>query len=94
MKLRTVIVLSAALLIASPCLAYTVRGAGPCKDWVGGTDDRYWILGFLSGYNFAKNDQIMKGVDLKEIYSFITKYCKINPSDDLADASTAFINTH
>jgi len=74
--------------------AYTVKGAGKCKDWVGGIDDRFWVLGFISGNNYAHDDNVGKSVDASDIYRFISKYCEKNPGDDLADAAVGFINTH
>ncbi|MFT6509280.1 MAG: hypothetical protein ACJAVO_001311 [Parvibaculaceae bacterium] len=74
--------------------AYTVKQLGTCADWVGGPDDRFWILGFISGVNFAQDADHARGVEAKEIYKFVTKYCTKNPNHDLADATVAFISIH
>ena len=74
--------------------AYTVRGAGKCSTWVGGTDDRFWILGFISGNNYAKNANSGRGVEVDNIYRFVTRYCQQNAGDDLADAATAYLKTN
>lgn len=74
--------------------AYTVKQLATCDDWVGSPDDRFWILGFISGVNFAQDADHARGVEAKEIYKFVTKYCTKNPNHDLADATVAFIAIH
>ena len=86
--------LGALLGLASPAQAYTVKGMGTCKTWVGGVDDRFWILGFLSGANYEGNHYYGKDIEPDEIYRFVTRFCKENPNGDLADASVAFIHIH
>lgn len=85
-----------AVLAANPpqAAAYTVKQLGTCEDWVGGPDDRFWILGFISGVNFAQDADHARGVEAKYIYKFVTKYCTKNPNHDLADATVAFISIH
>jgi hypothetical protein len=94
MRSLVVLVATAAIFVGgafTSASAYTVKGMGECKTWVGGVDDRYWLLGFISGYNYAKDTNIAKGEDVDDIFKFITKYCKENPRDDLADAVTSWI---
>ena len=81
------------LLLAAPASAYSVKGAGECATWVGGEDDRFWVLGFISGYNFAKNAEVAKSETSNSIFQFVTRYCEERPKDDLADAATAYIKT-
>ncbi|MBV1933376.1 MAG: hypothetical protein KUG59_01700 [Parvibaculaceae bacterium] len=85
-----------AVLAASPqqATAYTVKQLSTCEGWVGSPDDRFWILGFISGVNFAQDADHARGVEAKEIYKFVTKYCAKNPNHDLADATVAFISIH
>jgi len=87
-------VLFAGLAVAAPATAYTVKGMGKCSGWVGGTDDRFWILGFISGSNYATNGDKGRNTNADDIYRFVTRYCQENPSDDLADAATAFLKIH
>jgi hypothetical protein len=87
-------ILAAGLSMAAPADAYTVKGMGKCTGWVGGTDDRFWILGFISGNNYATSGNAARDVDADEIYKFVTRYCKQNPGDDLADAMTAFLKVN
>ena len=84
----------ASAAVPQPASAYTVRGAGKCSTWVGGTDDRFWILGFISGNNYAKNANSGRGVEVDSIYRFVTRYCQQNAGDDLADAATAYLKTN
>lgn len=74
--------------------AYTVKGMGECNKWVGGIEDRFWLLGFISGYNYANNANVGEGVNPDEIYRFVTRYCRERRGDDLADAITAFIKVY
>jgi hypothetical protein len=100
MKLGRIIrCLAAALLFAGiaarvPASAYTVKGMGKCSGWVGGTDDRFWILGFISGANYATNGDKGRDINADDIYKFVTHYCQENVDDDLADAVTAFLKLH
>jgi len=73
--------------------AYTVKGMGKCKGWIGGEDDRFWLLGFLSGYNYAKDANVGRGVESGDIYKFVTRFCRERPGDDRGDAVTAYIAT-
>jgi hypothetical protein len=82
------------LAAVAPANAYTVKGMGKCSGWVGGTDDRFWILGFISGANYGTSGDTAKNIDANDIYRFVTRYCKEHPDDDLADATTAFIKTN
>ena len=84
-------VLLAGIVASLPAAAYSVKGMGKCTGWVGGTDDRFWILGFISGANYATDGDRAKSIDANEIFRFVTRYCKENPNDDLADATTAFL---
>jgi hypothetical protein len=81
-------------LTLSSAQAYTVKGMGECNKWVGGIEDRFWLLGFISGYNYANNANVGEGVNPDEIYRFVTRYCRERRGDDLADAITAFIKVY
>ena len=82
------------LMAAPSASAYTVKQMGTCAEWVGSPNDRFWVLGFISGVNFAQDADHARGIEAAEIYKFITRYCTQNPQDDLADASIAFITIH
>jgi hypothetical protein len=84
----------AGFLSLSSAQAYTVKGMGECNKWVGGIEDRFWLLGFLSGYNYANNANVGEGVNPDEIYRFVTRYCRERRGDDLADAISAFIKVY
>jgi hypothetical protein len=86
--------LFAACLPVTSASAYTVKGMGECSKWVGGIEDRFWLLGFISGYNYAKNANVGEGVNADEIYRFVTRYCRERRGDDLADAISAFIKVN
>lgn len=86
--------LAAAAPLATPAEAYTVKGMGKCSGWVGGEDDRFWLLGFISGYNYAKDANAGRGDTAETIYRWVTRYCKEKPSDDLADAITAYLRSN
>ena len=73
--------------------AYTTKGAGECSTWVGGLDDRFWVLGYITGHNNAMDKDVGKDVKPDEIYKFVTKYCKQNPADDLDDAMSSYVRT-
>lgn len=88
------ICVAAALTAPIPADAYTVRGAGKCATWVGGTDDRFWVLGFISGNNYARDANIGRNIDVNDIYRFVSRYCSQNPKDDLADAAVAYLRTN
>ena len=101
--MKKVSLLGAAMLLAimavfaatpQPATAYTVKQLVACSDWVGGSEDRFWILGFISGANFAQDADHARGIEANEIYKFVTKYCAKNPNHDLADATIAFISIH
>lgn len=78
----------------SPAEAYTVKGMGKCSGWVAGEDDRFWLLGFISGYNYAKDANAGRGDNAETIYRWVTRYCKEKPGDDLADAITAYLRAN
>jgi hypothetical protein len=86
--------LLAGCLSLSSAQAYTVKGMGECSKWVGGIEDRFWLLGFLSGYNYAKDGNVAEGVNPEEIYRFVSRYCRERRGDDLADAISAFIKVY
>ncbi len=73
--------------------AYTTKGAGECSTWVGGLDDRFWVLGYITGHNNAMDKDVGKDVKPDEIYKFVTNYCKQNPADDLDDAMSSYVRT-
>lgn len=87
------VILVASVSLAQHGLAYTVKGAGECSGWVGGEDDRFWVLGFISGYNAAKNADFGRGDAAEKIYRFVSHFCKERPNADLADAAMAYITT-
>jgi len=91
----SVLAVAATLWSVNPTqgFAYTTKGAGECSTWVGGLDDRFWILGYVTGHNNAMDKDVGQNVKPDEIYKFVTKYCKQNPADDLDDAMSSFVRT-
>jgi hypothetical protein len=82
--------------------AVTVRGARPCGTWIAEkpVGDRSaankswtrivaesWVVGFLSGYAVASNQEFLKGVDSEGLFIWIDNYCQKNPLNHIGDAS-------
>jgi hypothetical protein len=92
--LAAALALLSTVAVAPAVEAYTVKGMGKCSTWVAGEDDRFWVLGFISGFNYARSANVASSVKAEEIYRFITRYCKERPNDDLGDAITSFIRSN
>lgn len=92
--LAVVLTLLTTLSLAPAVEAYTVRGMGECSTWVAGEDDRFWLLGFISGFNYARSSKVSSGINIEVIFRFVTRYCKERPGDDLADAIISFIRSN
>ena len=76
--------------------AATIMGHYTCgsyiKDGVEGGNEfieyftLWWVKGFLSGVNWADDEELGKGIDDDSISLAIEKYCRDNPLKDTADA--------
>jgi hypothetical protein len=52
----------------------------------------YWFRGFVSGYNYASQDQAGTMPDSESLSLFIDKYCEKNPSKPFIGAVFPLIN--
>jgi len=90
-------------LLATPALAGDIvimgfgRQQGGCGAWVSSTD-RYadvaygsWLLGFLSGFNFAVNNDITGGAPASSVVDQMKLYCRNHPMEFPCEAGTALI---
>jgi hypothetical protein len=66
--------------------AYTVRGTPDCQEWQSDSNDRFWVMGYISGRNAALNESLTSGRDMDEVYQYVTQFCKANPGKDADDA--------
>lgn len=81
--------------VALPASAeYTVKGSVECPDII--TEDgnenyrefnKWWLLGYFTGRNYAADAEVGKGVDADQIYSMALNYCKSNATSDWDDAA-------
>ena len=77
--------------------AYTALNAAPCGEIIEKQDSksaklqiRYYVTGYISGYNRLGNTSFGKNMQTSEydsLYWAIVKFCKENPLKDLEDAS-------
>lgn len=84
----------AALSAATPAPAYTVKSSVKCPDVVReDSDDAYremnkwWLMGYFTGRNFAIDGEAGKGVDDDDIYQMALEYCRSHAEDDWDDAA-------
>lgn len=59
--------------------AYTVRGTPDCQEWQSDNSDQFWVMGYISGRNAALNETLTTGLDMEEVYQYVTQFCKANP---------------
>ena len=81
----------------SSAIAYTALNASPCGKIISNQDSeivreqmKFYITGYISGYNRSKNSIIaqgMKGNEYDSLVWALIKFCKENPLKDLEDAS-------
>jgi hypothetical protein len=70
--------------------AYTIRGTPDCQEWQSDNSDQFWVLGYISGRNAALNETLTTGLDMEEVYQYVTQFCKANPDNDADDALQAY----
>lgn len=70
--------------------AYTVRGTPDCQEWQSDNSDQFWVMGYISGRNAALNETLTTGLDMEEVYQYVTQFCKANPDNDADDALQAY----
>ncbi len=82
-----------AISAAAPAWGYTVKSSVQCPDIVReDSDDAYremnkwWLMGYLTGRNYAVDGEAGRGVDDEEIYLMALEYCRANEDDDWDDA--------
>jgi hypothetical protein len=80
--------------LAAPALAYTVKSSVECPDVIReDSDDAYremnkwWLMGYFTGRNFAINGEAGKAIEDENIYEMALDYCRSNPGDDWDDAA-------
>lgn len=81
----------------------TVLGQGTesCEQWI---NDRRgsptaaaraeaWVLGYLTAYNAytQQGENIMRGINVNDVFTWLDKYCQDDPRLDLEFASTGFL---
>jgi hypothetical protein len=79
----------------STCGQWTEKRAHTEGDWA--FLQKAWVLGFISGYNFAKTEttnldsHISDAFRPEDIYSWVDNYCRNNPLDSLGAAARKLI---
>jgi hypothetical protein len=48
-----------------------------------------WLTGYLSGYAFASNKDLLKGTNLAAISLWVTNYCRDHPLEYVGEAANA-----
>ena len=87
---------------------YAVMGLGlnSCDTWTSARltpqatlafAEGQWVLAFLSGVGFMGGDtgnNPLNGVDAQGVWAWIDDYCRVHPSEKIAQAAAAFIRAH
>lgn len=88
---------SVALTAKSESGMVTVRGAPSCGDWVAEsqnddkgqiTNNRAWLIGFLSGLVIGSSKDSLIGTDNNSLYLWMDNYCKSHPLEAVSDGGT------
>ena len=96
MGFKTTMIGAAALVaLTLPAHAeYTVKGSVECPGIVEEDANehfrqynRWWVLGYFTGRNYAADKDVGKGMDNDKIYEIALDFCKNNPNNDWDDAS-------
>jgi hypothetical protein len=96
MNFKTTLIGAAALAaLTLPVHAeYTVKGSVECPGIVEEDANehfrqynRWWVLGYITGRNYAAEKDVGKGMDNDKIYEIALDFCKNNPNNDWDDAS-------
>jgi hypothetical protein len=55
-----------------------------------------WVVGFLSGIGFMALGELdpLHGVDDQFVYDWVDAYCRNNPAETIADATSRLIQQH
>ena len=96
---RTLVFLLLSLTLSNTVQAWTLRGAGTasCGDFVSARakkgEGQYidWVLGFISGVNYAANSYFGRDIGPVAYAVFLEKYCRENPEDRFSRASVALV---
>ena len=76
--------------------AVTVRGAVGCQEWVEKGIDKqsagykaygFWLLGNLSGFAEATNDDFLKSTEDGFIFAWMDNYCESNPVNSISEGA-------
>lgn len=88
--------LAAAVLLAGPAQAYTVKANVECtavlKEDANATyrmANQWWVLGYLTARNYDADLNAGKGIDDEVIYQMLLDYCGQNRENDIDDAAQA-----
>ena len=83
-----------AALTAAPAAAYTAISAVECPDILREDADptyremnKWWLMGYITGRNYAADGVVGRGVDNGSIYNMALEYCRENPGSDWDDAA-------
>jgi hypothetical protein len=75
------------------------QGNVSCSSWLENhtsNDARTaWILGYVTAFNHyrsSKPSDVSQGTTIEEMMSFINKYCRNHPTDNLYGASAALVD--
>ena len=84
---------AAALVFSGTLMAETTLGEPSCAQWLKrsakSVSDRTLLLGFMSGLNLAdskEEDHLSKIADPKEIFQWITVWCRASPHKEVSEA--------
>lgn len=101
MKTRTLAAVVAGLMLnlaEFDAQAVDVRSIRSCGAWIkdqqegnipGEAANRFWLLGFLSGFAVGANKDLLRGTDNDSIQLWVDNYCRANPLDDVIAAGHA-----
>ncbi len=83
-----------ALTAPVPASTYTVKSSVECPDVVREDSveayremNKWWLMGYFTGRNFAVDGEAGRGIDDEEIYRMALEYCRDNAEEDWDDAA-------
>lgn len=99
-------VLAIATIAFMPTIALpadkTIIGGSNCQEWtkvhtnegnLAYIAERSWLLGFVSAENLRSGKaDYLKGRNYRDLFVWITNYCKDHPQADLAMAGSALVD--
>jgi hypothetical protein len=103
MHMRVVLLVAMLMFVADahakePVLAIGA-GLSSCGKWIEVKDNptlrnsfEQWVVGFISGANWASVGVMARPVDFEAITVFVDQYCAQKPLDTVAAAAIALVN--